>query len=158
MLHTDYTKAVKEIESFLQIQAGKAQANGWSFFECDIAPETFKRLKEFKDGKHLPIANYGSNTSIYSSSKVNTLFRFYHDVTHLELDQGFSIVGEMAVANKHLEDAKEYGLSNDAMQVLFADTAGQVAYYFRNKRFVDNQAVFVQEYLKHPRQALMTKI
>ena len=96
----------------------------------------------------IPIADYGSNTSIYSSSHSNTLFRFWHDVLHLENNLGFNFSDEMAVADLHIQAAKEFNLSGLAIRILEADTKGQVKYYFKHKEFVNNQEAFVQSCIK----------
>lgn len=142
VLETDFNKAVDEIKVFLAAMADKCIERGWSFYATSNAPESFNALKSDTINKRIPIADYGSDTSIYGKD-INTLFRFYHDVTHLENDWSFSKQGETNTVTKHQEDAKAYGLSQLALQILWADTYGQVEYYFENKRFVNNQLDFV---------------
>jgi hypothetical protein len=142
VLETDFNKAVEEIKVFLAAMADKCIKRGWDFYATSDAPESYKELKERSTNKCIPIADYGSDTSIYGKD-INTLFRFYHDVTHLENDWSFSKQGETDTVKKHQADAEEYGLSSLALQILWADTYGQVEYYFTNKRFIDNQVDFV---------------
>ncbi|QDP52438.1 MAG: hypothetical protein Unbinned96contig1001_55 [Prokaryotic dsDNA virus sp.] len=142
VLQDDFDRAVIEIKGFLLTMASECSSKGWSFFSTNDAPESFKALKEMTKDKHVPIADYGSDTSIYGKD-INTLFRFYHDVVHLENGWSFSKQGETNTVEKHQQDAKNYGLSPLALQILWADTFGQVEYYFSNKRFVDNQYDFV---------------
>lgn len=149
ILEQDYKAAVLEVEFLVKMQARTMQGFGWSYYETDQAPETFKDLKQRTEGMLIPIASYGSNTSIYSSSSINTLFRFWHDVLHLENNLGFSLEHESAVANMHIEAAKAFNLSPLAIQILEADTKGQVQYYFKHKEFVNNQEAFVQSCIKH---------
>jgi len=115
----------------------------------DDAPESYKALKEQSKEKCIPIASYGSDNTIYQDNTINTLFRFYHDVTHLENDFSFSEEGETLTAKKHLEDAQNYGLSPLACSILWADTYGQVKYYFTHKQFVNNQLDFVWNCINH---------
>lgn len=142
ILETGFNKAVDELKVFLAAMADKCINRGWSFCSTSEAPESFKDLKAMSEGKRIPIADYGSDTSIYGK-EINTLFRFWHDVTHLENDWSFSKEGETNTAKQHQEDAEEYGLSPLALSILWADTYGQVEYYFSNKRFVNNQLDFV---------------
>lgn len=142
LLESDFNTAVEELKEFITGMANRCIAEGWSYYTTDNAPETFKDLKQRTRGKRIPIADYGSDTSIYGKD-INTLFRFWHDVTHLENNWSFSEEGETSVVTKHLEDAKEYGLSPLAQEILWADTYGQVKYYYKHKRFVENQLDFV---------------
>mgnify|MGYP003640294397 CR=1 FL=1 len=149
ILETDVNKAILEIKTFLKVQSNKCAFKGWRFYLDNDAPESFKALKEHKASKMLPIATAGSNTSIYGT-KFNTLFRFYHDVTHLKLDKGFSLEGELAVIDKHIKDIKESGLLSPlAIQIFLIDTKGQVEYYFHHKSFVKNQRTFLDTALRY---------
>jgi len=148
ILEIERDKAVKEIEMLITLKANECVGRGWNFYLTSDAPETFKDLKEQTVNMRIPIADYGSDKSIYSKY-VNSLFRFWHDVTHLELDKGFSVDGEMAVINEHLKAGRELRLSPLAMDILEADTKGQVLYYDRHKEFVDNQKAFVDSCVQH---------
>ncbi len=149
ILEEHYKKAVKEVEFLVKMQAQTLRGFGWSYYTTDNAPESFRKLKERTRKMIIPIADYGNDTSIYSSSSINTLFRFWHDVLHLENNLDFSYTSEMKVANLHLETAKYFNLSSLALEILAADTKGQVEYYFKHNEFVNNQEAFVQSCLKH---------
>ena len=149
----DFNKACAEVAAFVIAMAKECTARGWTFYATKDAPESYKALKkaaaESFNGKQLPIADYGSETSIYGSSEINTLFRFYHDVVHLENDYSFSKDGESKTAYVHIRDGVRFGLSPLALRVLEADTRGQVDYYFRWRKFVNNQRAFVLSCISH---------
>lgn len=149
ILSSDFDLAVKEIKDFLLAMAVICQKKGWSYKLTDDAPESYKALREQSKNKCIPIAAYGSDNTIYKDRTINTLFRFYHDVTHLENDLSFSEKGETLTARKHLEDALRHGLSPLACSILWADTYGQVKYYFTHKQFVKNQLDFVWNCIIH---------
>ena len=142
ILESDFNQAVEDIKLFLLDMALKARHRGWSFTTTDKAPESYSALKAASVDKCIPIADYGSDTSIYGK-EINTLFRFYHDVTHLENDWSFNKASETLTAEKHKADAIAFGLSPLALKILWADTFGQVEYYFKRKQFVNNQLDFV---------------
>ena len=142
VLESDFNQAVEDIKLFLLDMALKARQRGWSFTTTDNAPESYSALKAVSVDKCIHIPDYGSDTSIYGK-EINTLFRFYHDVTHLENGWSFSEASETLTAKKHEADAIEFGLSPLALEILWADTFGQVAYYFKRKQFVNNQLDFV---------------
>ncbi|ARB11225.1 hypothetical protein [Marinomonas phage CPP1m] len=98
--------------------------------------------------KIIPVANYGSSSSIYGNY-FNTVFRFWHDALHLDLNEDFSMKGEEAVANQHIQAAKDAGLSNLAIAILTFDTIGQVRHYYSHKEFVNNQESFIRSCLQH---------
>lgn len=142
--------AIKELSVFIDAKATALKVQGWSYYTTNDAPESFKELKEQSGitGKCLPIANYGCDTSIYGDAAINERFRFWHYVTHLQLNEGFSKKGEYAVIEQHLKEANEYGLSALATAILRIDTKGQVDYYFRHKEFVQNQDAFLDTCLQ----------
>ena len=135
--------AIEELSTFIMVQADMCKSRGWSYKATENAPESFKDLKAQTTHKCIPIANYGCDTSIYDDNTINETFRFWHDVTHLELDVDFSMQGEYAVIDEHLKAAKQYGLSLLATRILFIDTAGQVEYYNKHSEFVQNQKSFL---------------
>jgi len=158
ILESHKTAAIEEIKSFIVHSANECKKRGFSFFPTDKAPEGFKALKEQTINKNIPIANYGCDTSIYGCKDTNILFRFYHDVTHLELNQGFSKAGEYAVIEQHLKELKEWGASSLAIEIFYFDTIGQVDYYFKRKAFIDNQMAFLDSCLQLGlKYALMAK-
>lgn len=158
ILESVKTAAIEEIKNFIAHSALDAKLRGFSFFPTDSAPEGFKALKEQTINKKIPIANYGCETSIYGCKDTNILFRFYHDVTHLELNQGFSKAGEYAVINQHLKEMKAFGVSDLALNIFYYDTIGQVDYYFKHKAFIDNHMAFLDSCLQLGlKYALMAK-
>lgn len=142
ILESDFNKAVEELKGFFVLVAGECKQRGWDYYTTKYAPESFQDLKGQSQDKVIPIADYGSDTSIYGK-EFNSLFRFYHDVTHLENDWTFSKRGETLTVEQHQRDANRLGLSALAKRILWADTYGQVEYYFKNRRFVENQLDFV---------------
>lgn len=142
-------QVLNELKQFITDMAMHCIKQGYTFKVTDKAYNSFKTLKaDYEKHGHLLISTEGCETSIYGES-VNVLFRFYHDVTHIKLDKGFSKDDELAVVAVHMEDARAYGLSPDACAMLYADTAGQVLYYAKHKAFIDNQAAFIADWLRY---------
>jgi hypothetical protein len=149
-LETTLAAAINEVETFVLSMAIACHHKGWRAVVSDNAPSTFKELKsQCLESKIITIERAGSDKSIYSSAYVNSCFRFYHDVTHLTLDKGFSVLGESTVIDSHKADAVKFGLSPLAMRVLEADTIGQVLYYQKHKTYVLNQRAFLDSCLQY---------
>jgi hypothetical protein len=148
-LDTELNAAKAELSEFIKYMASKCMIEGWAYRPTENAPETFKDLKEQTHGFVIPVADYGCDQTIYDSAHTNILFRFWHDKLHLEHNLGFNTQDENRVADLHLQAGREYGLSDLALRVLEADTRGQVAYYAKHKKFVVNQAAFVDSYIQH---------
>lgn len=149
ILETEKQKAIAEVSALIELKTLECLSRGWAYRPTDNAPESFKELKARSLDKVIPVADYGCDKSIYGDNLINIKFRFWHDVTHLELDQGFSVSGETSVIEAHLSEAREFGLSELAMRILEADTIGQVLYYDKFKCFVDNQAAWLDSCLQH---------
>lgn len=136
-------QAIEELSRFIEVKVNECKLRGWDYYPTSKGvPESYSALKEFYTSKVLPIANYGCETSIYTE-EVNIGFRFWHDVLHLENNKSFSKEGEHSIADLHIQDAKEYGLSDLALKILEIDTKGQVDYYFMTGSFVEDQLNFV---------------
>ena len=149
ILESVKNKAIQEVAEFIKLKAKECQARGWSFVATSDAPESFKALKASVFNGCIPVADYGCDKSIYGEPMTNIIFRFWHDVTHLELDSGFSVAGETTVIEAHLSEAREANLSPLAMRILYADTIGQVLYYDKYKQFVDCQDAWLDSCLAH---------
>lgn len=145
---SEKNRAIEELKFFITCMARNCQGYGWSYYLDDNAPESYQELTRRSNDMIIPIATAGSETTIYGKY-VNTKFRFWHDVTHLELDKDFTFEGEMEVIKKHIEEGLAFGLSELALDILRADTEGQVKYYYHHKDFVSNQAAFIDSCLQH---------
>ena len=156
MLDKRYNSAISELTVFIQKRCLQLSLDGWSFHTTEDAPESFKELLTYKDSKIIPIASYGSENTIYKHEAINTLFRFWHDVLHLVHNKGFTLEDELYIASVHVDEAVKE-LSVDALNILWADTAGQIKYYYRWKQFVTYQEAFVREYIKSGDKTLITK-
>ncbi len=150
-----YKAAVNELEQFIEKMKQECAYRGWGFWQVPEgkSPESFEALKfsviEVGGGKNFPVLADSCDQTIYSKPEYNVWFRFWHDVTHLELNLGFGFDEEIKVAGAHLNAAREYGLSSLAQAILKADTVGQVTYYYQRKEFVENQEAFVMSCLQH---------
>ena len=140
--------AISELQNLIVSEALECQRRGWWFYITDHAPETWDELSAFKQGKLIPVASYGSEKTIYDSPMFNYLFRFWHDVLHLETGYDLSYEGEMAVAQMHVNCAINAGLSQLAVDIMAIDTKGQVEYYRRRHAFVDDQEAFMYSALR----------
>ena len=87
-------RAIKELKFFITCKARECEGYGWTYHLDDNAPESYKELVERSYTMNIPIATACSETTIYGAD-VNSKFRFWHDVTHLELDSDFSLEGEL---------------------------------------------------------------
>lgn len=151
-------QVLNELKQFITDMAMYCIKQGYAFNVTDKAYDSFKQLKaDYEVNGKLTISSTGSESAIYGES-VNILFRFYHDVTHIKLDKGFSTQDEMAVVDSHMIDAKAYGLSYDASALLYADTAGQVEYYAKHKTFINDQAAFIADWLGYGRTHALNTI
>lgn len=148
VLEKDFNAAVSELSAFIVSKAAECKARGWNYHVSDNAPETYEALKQYADSRELPIAGYACDTAIFTP-EVNQAFRFWHDVRHLELDKGFTLLDELAVASDHIDEARQAGLSPLAIEILNADTSGQSLYHDRWGDFPANQTAFVWSCLQH---------
>jgi len=143
MRKAEIDEAVYELEQFYSQMKDILMINGWSFNAVSDAPETFKELSNRAQDKCVPIADYGSELTIYSKPYYNYYNRFWHDVTHLQLGKGFSFANETTVILEQCRQLAEAGVSINAQRVFWADMYEQSKYYEDNNEFVNNQKQFV---------------
>lgn len=140
-------KAIIELIAFITDRADYCiNTYDYSFYCTDKGPESYKDLKAMTINRHIPIADYGNDKSIYGA-KYNIAFRFYHDCLHLIHDLGFSTLDELKISEIHMRQGYVFGLSSLALQMLEADTKGQVLYYANQNEFVNNQIAFIDSCL-----------
>lgn len=145
MLKVDFEVAVREIETLLLVLESDLRYAGWTYFTAWKAPGTYKELiAAYKaNGKNLIIEEDGCEHTIFSSSRYNHLLRFWHDVTHLTLEEDFTMKGELVVIKHQLDQAERMGLTKPALFVLKADLLGQLMYYNTHGEYVTHQDAFV---------------
>lgn len=96
----------------------------------------------------MPVYNGGCDTSIYGDAETNHAFRAWHDYLHCANDYGFSREHEIKVGLIHMQQARRAGLPQSDLDMLIADTIGQIEYYYARGCYVDNQARFVAAVLR----------
>ena len=115
------------------------------------APSTWAELQAWHEDENasisMPVFNGGCEHTIYDSAETNYAFRAWHDSLHLANNYSFSREDEIKVGLIHMQQARRAGLSKRDQDTLIADTIGQIEYYYKFGRYVENQAKFVSDVL-----------
>ena len=143
-----FNNACQELGLFVLQQASNLMGQGWTCKATSNAPESYPELVDSVINGVVPIANYGCDHTIYDDAATNIAFRFWHDVLHIKHGLSFSKDAEMTVAAHHIRAARDAGLSDLALNILNADTTGQVLYYYTHKKFVGHQKAFVYDCIR----------
>lgn len=128
----DFEARIK-LSRFVEAQAaGMQEFVGFGWKPDHNAPSDFIALKRAalasaRTGKPLPVSDEHSDKIIYISVEINYAFRYWHDLTHVLMDKGFDLDGEIAVSKAHLKVLKSYGMGpgTPEYELLRADTLGQ---------------------------------
>jgi hypothetical protein len=132
-----------------QLVTRAARLAAGRFDACHTAPDTWERLCDrHASGGRLQVYSGHSDGTIYGAPEVNHAFRAWHDATHLKLGADFSFGGEIRTALEQLRFARALGADAVQLAMLRADTIGQVQYFARTGRFVNDQVRFVARYLE----------
>jgi len=108
----------------------------------DNAPNTWEDLQaDYKKHGIITVFAGACERSIYNNVDVNHAFRAWHDKIHLEHGLSFSYEDELEVARIHCAALPKYA------DVLWADVAGQVWYYYKYGKYVKDQAAFVNAFI-----------
>ncbi|SIS17840.1 hypothetical protein [Microbacterium sp. RURRCA19A] len=115
------------------------------------APNTYTELRQawevsLSTGAPLPVLNDHSESVIFTEPEGNFVYRYWHDVTHLERERNFSNPHELDMAMFHLWDAEQHGLSRGSLpwRLLHADAIGNVLHWSVYRDYVPDQRVFVE--------------
>ncbi len=122
------------------------------------APNTWAALQAWQQRWHdsaraygtcfvLPVSDAGCEQTIYPDVATNHAFRAWHDQLHLANGYSFSREDEIKVGLIHMQQARRAGLSQRDQDMLVADTIGQIEYYYKFGRYVENQTKFVSDVL-----------
>lgn len=98
------------------------------------------------DSNRFIINPNNNDNNIFGDSKINILFRVWHDKIHFENNYKFDLKGELQCYLKHIvELPKDFELEK---KLLFAEIVGQTLFFEENNRFPDNQREFTIKFLK----------
>lgn len=143
-ISTTLTDAVAELAAFFRTRPVRPVV-------VPDAPETLAQLRsDPRLGRIrgrwrtlVPVSGEFCDRTIYADPTDNHWARAWHDSVHLRLGTEFDASGEIKTGMAQLREAYDWGLSADALAVLYADTVGQTLYYERNGFFPDNAAPVV---------------
>jgi len=129
---------------------------GFGWLPADDAPEDYPALRAAfyrsrLTGAPLPVATVNVTPSVFVSAQSNWAMRFWHDVTHVELDAGFGFRDEQRVAAHHLAALEAAGRPPGSLEwvLLRADTVGQnLVYAMTGGGFVADQWEFTLDVLR----------
>lgn len=128
--------AVRFVNGLILRQAAKL-----TYRVADLAPSTERDLFNTSG---LVIWSGASEGTIYGDASVNWGFRALHDALHLKTRMDFSVDAEIELGRIQ---ASQY--ESDLMrELVFAEVAGQAAYYKQNGVFVSDQATFTMAHLE----------
>lgn len=128
---------------------------GQDVFKGLTPTEAFQALLLYAEKGVIPVWTGESDRTIFGSSRVNHLFRFWHDYIHIKHRLGFDLEGESIVAAiQQYELPQEFIFEKELIHI---EVVGQAQYYFVNSQFHSNQREFTIEYLNNPSEALLTE-
>jgi len=135
------------LDRIILAAARRAVPQGWRAVED--APAEYGALRAaWRPDAPLLVYSGACERTIYAAPEVNHAFRAWHDATHVRLGADFSIAGEVRTARAQLREAAALGADWRTLAMLHADTIGQVQYFARFGRFLDDQRAFARAYLK----------
>ena len=116
------------------------------------APSSYEELRAWHDRTHgvqsMPVFDGGCDNTIYSHARYNYAFRAWHDQIHIDLGLTFSKLDEIRTCNEHIRQMTAhramFNLTTEDVRAIRYDVAGQIMYYYTHKKYVKDQARFVQ--------------
>lgn len=96
----------------------------------------------------MPVSLTNSYNSVYGSPYVNGWFRAWHDAIHAIGGHSFSYADEKIVAKKQIQMLGSMGAPKWVLDVIEADTIGQLAYHKYTGEYPENQLLFATRYIE----------
>lgn len=127
---------------------------GVKFITSELAPNTFKGMKAYREDFGQFLVYSGGDHGLLGE-EYNIKFRALHDAMHYMLDLSFKFEDERKLSRL---TAKEYAMVGYNVfeltqwegycirEVISAEIAGQVDYYEKHGKYVDNQTKFICNY------------
>lgn len=136
-LLADYTTHVREAAIRALLAAGYL---GIDPRTDGSGPKSLDELRAMASSgaTRFPVNTDGSDQTVFTDPTVNLLFRAWHDIGHLVLNQPFTREGERAVAAWQMSYLK--GIDK---QIMWSDIVDQYDYYAEHGEFVKDQRAFV---------------
>lgn len=145
------TRRYADLVSAMSSQSAEEVGFGWR--ASPVAPSSLAEL-QFEarlarvNGLPMRVSSLHCDRAVLPGS-VNRAFRFWHDMTHLQVGAGFDTMGEIEVGQRQLEQFEQLGVAPRSLvwRLLFADTIGQTRCVLMISRFPYNQRRFTLDYL-----------
>ena len=149
---TTFDGARANLRRFVQIEAGaSAQMVGFGWQGDPDAPADYRSLlhayaRSQLTGAPLPVSDEHMERTIYVDGVGNLAFRFWHDITHLRLGEGFDLDGEIEVSRAHLDVLAAAGFPPGSLEfeLFHADTLGQTLCGVATGHFPTDQICFAR--------------
>lgn len=133
-----------------------ARRVGFGWRASPNAPDNYDGLlSEFTEctvtGRDMRVGKVNAIPSVFGSARATFAMRFWHEVTHVEMDADFGFFGEMAVAKAHLAGVVDAGMPEGSLawQLMRADTVGQnYVYVMTGGGFVPDQLAFAMRSIR----------
>jgi hypothetical protein len=150
--NAEFHRASAYLSRFVRAQAAAtSQLVGFGWVPSPTAPADFPSLqraywKSCLSGRPLSVSDQHCEGTIYAGRDANLAFRFWHDLTHVALEAGFDLDGELAVASAQLDVLQAAGRGPASLEyvMLHHDTIGQTICSAVAGDFPEEQACFVR--------------
>lgn len=150
MTEIEFEKARVNVHEFVMAQAAALGSyNGVGFLAHPTAPDNFDGiLTEYglwENGYPFRVSPDHCENTIYKSPSGNHAFRFWHDVLHARYGHDLTLQGESAVNQLHVDAARDaFGSDSNEAVLMQVDTNGQLMYFHKHGKHVENQLEFAK--------------
>ena len=125
-------------------------------FDSNNIEATFELHKKiYRNTGKIHIWNGASDKTIFGDSIINCKFRAWHDYIHINYNLGYSITEESIVCDIQ-KDMLPFTWDFEK-KLIECEIRGQVHYFYRNNKFVENQRLFTIKWLESSIDALNFK-
>lgn len=106
---------------------------------------------DYVDGnkRPMPVSTANADRNVWGGVTSNAIFRFWHDLVHLDEGLNFDYHEEVAVGLFQMEQVRKWGFTEECIKLIEAETIGQVLYHQVTGQFPADQIVFAKRYFAH---------
>mgnify|MGYP000309156475 CR=1 FL=1 len=150
MNNHDLQDAIKALQLFCNVESLSVP-----YFTANEAPSTYKSMREYRDKHHMFCIFDGGSEDTILPYRSNIEFRAIHDKMHYDLKLTFTFKDEKKLSNitslKVFKWLRQRGFTKkvayNTFKLVNAEIKGQIEYYERKNKFLDNQTEYIKTWL-----------
>lgn len=124
-------------------------------FDSDLQATLNRNIETYQKTNKIYVNANNCQNSIYGDEMINLYARSIHEYCHIKYNLSFNFFGESLVANIQASMLPKSWFFEK--KLILIDIVGQLQYFHKHKKYVNNQRRFCVDYMINPIDAVFNK-